>query len=537
MINTLHLQPNARSLPLTLLLVRALAHLRVLQDPHVERRHLHELVVRDVLDAVVQRQRLGLVQNHRRVLVRPHVRRRLPLRDVHLEISVPLVNPHDLAFVHVEAGLDEHDPALLGREERVRRRLPSLERDERAVFAHRDVAAVREVSVEDSVQHRGAARRGEDRVAQAEEAARRDLVLHRRDALVVREEVEHLALAVAHQLDARAVVILANLDRRLLERLELRALLVLLHDHLRRADAKLEPLAAHVFDENRDVKRAATADDEGVRGVSGLNLQREVPLELAVEPVLDVPRRHELALLARERRRVHAERHPHRGFLDGDRRKRLGAARHDRLADHHVGQTRHRADVARANAVHDLLLEVFVDEHLADLPVPVRSVRDAQGDVLLVADGAGVDAAERDAPLELVVVQVRHEHLQRRVDVHDRRGDVIDDHVEQRLERLRHLIRLRAGDALKPGRVDDGKLALLVARAERAEQVERRVHDPVRARAIAIDLVDDDAHLLVQRERLLEDESRLRHRPLYTSERRGGVERRQLALKGADGGD
>ena len=82
------------------------------------------------------------------------------------------------------------------------------------------------------------------------------------------------------------------------------------------------------------------------------------------------------------------------------------------------------------------------------------------------------------------------------------------------LEGIRHLIDLDARDALKARGVDDGELALLVGGAEVAEEVEGGVDDPVGPGAVAVDLVDDDDHLLVERERLLQDESGLGHRAL-----------------------
>ena len=50
--------------------------------------------------------------------------------------------------------------------------------------------------------------------------------------------------------------------------------------------------------------------------------------------------------------------------------------------------------------------------------------------------------------------------------------------------------------------VDHREIELLLGRAELVEQVERLVDDPVRARARAVDLVDDDDRLQAQRERL-----------------------------------
>ena len=59
-----------------------------------------------------------------------------------------------------------------------------------------------------------------------------------------------------------------------------------------------------------------------------------------------------------------------------------------------------------------------------------------------------------------------------------------------------------------------GNFALLVGGAEGAEEIERGVDDPVRARSLAVDLVDDEDHLLVKGESLLQHEPGLGHRAL-----------------------
>ena len=66
--------------------------------------------------------------------------------------------------------------------------------------------------------------------------------------------------------------------------------------------------------------------------------------------------------------------------------------------------------------------------------------------------------------------------------------------------------------AVERRRVDHREVELLVGRAELVEQVERLVDDPLRPRAGAVDLVDDDDRLQALLQRLHRDEARLRHR-------------------------
>ena len=111
---------------------------------------------------------------------------------------------------------------------------------------------------------------------------------------------------------------------------------------------ELVALAAHVLDENSDgdVQGAAAAHDEGVRGISGLDAEREVALELAVEPLLEVAGGDKLTLPACKGGGVDVEGHSDGGLLNLDRGEGLRAVGHDGLADADVGKPRDGADVA-----------------------------------------------------------------------------------------------------------------------------------------------------------------------------------------------
>jgi hypothetical protein len=79
--------------------------------------------------------------------------------------------------------------------------------------------------------------------------------------------------------------------------------------------------------------------------------------------------------------------------------------------------------------------------------------------------------------------------------------------------------------------VDHREVELLFGGAELVEEVEGLVDDPVRARAGAVDLVDDDDGLEAQRQRLARDEARLRHRALDgVDQQQHAVDHRQHAL-------
>jgi hypothetical protein len=124
------------------------------------------------------------------------------------------------------------------------------------------------------------------------------------------------------------------------------------------------------------------------------------------------------------------------------------------------------------------------------------------------------DTSDGDAPEEVVVVERRRLELERRVVLLRRRRDLLEDHVEERLQVLRLLAHLLHRVPVAPRSVHDREVELLVVRAELDEEVEDLVEDLVRPRVGPIDLVDHHERAEAVLEGLSQHEARLRHRPL-----------------------
>ena len=62
-------------------------------------------------------------------------------------------------------------------------------------------------------------------------------------------------------------------------------------DHLRAADGELVALAAHLLDQHGQLELAAAADLERVAGLGGVDLDRDVAEDLAIQAGLDLARR------------------------------------------------------------------------------------------------------------------------------------------------------------------------------------------------------------------------------------------------------
>ena len=142
------------------------------------------------------------------------------------------------------------------------------------------------------------------------------------------------------QLGDDAEVVLGHVDRHVLDRLVDLAV-DLAGDDLGLADGELEALAAHHLDEHRELQLAAALHLPGVGAVGGEHAQRHVADQLGVEARLHLAGRQLVAVLARQRRGVDADRHREARLVDVDHRQRarvVGVG--ERLADGDVGAGR-----------------------------------------------------------------------------------------------------------------------------------------------------------------------------------------------------
>ena len=128
---------------------------------------------------------------------------------------------------------------------------------------------------------------------------------------------------------------------------------------------------------------------------------------------------------------------------------------------------------------------------------------------------AAADAADSEHADIRVVIQAGHLQLKRTglVDVGCRH--VFYDGVEQGHNVTAADVRLRAGKSKQRRGIYHGKVELMLAGPQTIEQLERLIENPVGARAVAIDFVDDDQRREPARERFLRDETRLRHRTVH----------------------
>ncbi len=369
----------------------------------------------------------------------------------------------------------------------------------------------RTVLVEVMEQDRLAMRRVQQAGAQAHRATRRNVEDQMR-LIATLEHVGHFTAGNAEDLDGLARVFARHIHRRLFNRLEVVAGLILLHQDARTADLEFEALAAHRLHQDGQMQNA-TACNLKRGGIGNLgDAHRDVRLGLMQQALLQLARAHDIALAANERARGRLEDDSHRGFvnLDGSQAHRMVAARHH-IADVSVFHTNNCDDVARGDDFLFLLLQVLEGEHLLDIRVVTRAVVLDDEHGLTLVNGTRRKATNADTADEARMVDRAHLQRDRVVRVDIGSGNLLQNGVEQRIHVHVAVVRLVARIAVHRARVHDGEVELLVGSLELDHQVEHLVDDLLGAAARAVDLVDDHDDAQAQLKRMLEHEARLRH--------------------------
>ncbi len=219
-----------------------------------------------------------------------------------------------------------------------------------------------------------------------------------------------------------------------------------------------------------------------------------------------------------------------------------------RVADHDLGQPRHGDDVpgdglVRRGSVHTLGDEQFGDLGVRDDGMAVHLAH--PGDLLALADPALVDADQCEPAEERRRVEVGHQRLQRCLRVTLRWRDVLQKHVEQRVEVLAFGVLAiggfgGAGDAGAARRVQrrqserllGGLLSLVVEVGGDVEQQVVTVRDDLGDTGVGpVGLVDHQDHRQVRGQRLAQHETGLRQRALgRVDQQQHPVDHRQAAL-------
>ena len=135
----------------------------------------------------------------------------------------------------------------------------------------------------------------------------------------------------------------------------------------------------------------------------------------------------------------------------------------------------------------------------------------ADHDLVILADGAPLDAADRNAAHKLIVVDGGDQHLERSVQLHLRGGNVLQNRLKQGFQVGARLLRRIGSRACPGGAEEHGGVQLLVSGVQIHQQFQHLVDDLMHPLVGAVDLVDHDDDPMSQLQGTGEDEASLGH--------------------------
>ena len=455
----------------------------------------------------------------------------LLLRRVDVEITGACVLSDDHPLVDLGAGSDEELSPLLQVEQRERGRGAASVGDKAPRWPRPQGSVPRFVAVKDVVENAGAARFRQELGTEADEPSRRHQVLHPHPARTVVHHLLQAGLAQCEQLRDHADVLLGSVDRELLDRL-LEFPIHFAGDDLRLADRKLETLPTHQLHEHRELQLTPPLHLPRIRPFGGENTQRDVADELSFETLAEHARGQPIAVSTDERRGIDSNGHREARLVDADDGQRARIVRvRKRLTDRHLRESGDCDQFARTRLLGLDPVECLCHVEGRHLGALDPAVGAAPGDLLAVANAPLADAAKSQSSEVGRRVEVRDVRLQRMALLVEGRRDPCEEHIEERAQIVRELIRLEASTTCSRVGVDDRKLDLALVRVEVEEELVHLVHDLDDPRIRSVDLVDDEDQGQPCLERLTQDEARLRQRPLAcVHEEQDAVDHRERTL-------
>ena len=132
-------------------------------------------------------------------------------------------------------------------------------------------------------------------------------------------------------------------------------------------------------------------------------------------------------------------------------------------------------------------------------------------DVHALLEGAAHHAAHADAAYILGIVDGGDQHLRRALRIALGRGDVLEDGLEQGLQINAGLVHAQRGCTLAGGHIQDGVIQGAFIGVQVDQQIQNLAGDLLAPLVGAVDLVDDDQHLQLELQGLLQHEAGLGH--------------------------
>ena len=179
------------------------------------------------------------------------------------------------------------------------------------------------------------------------------------------------------------------------------------------------------------MQHAAAEDAPAALFCAFLYAQRQVFLQLFVQPVLYMAAGDKFAVLAEERAVVDAECHTHRRLVDSNRLECFGVlCIADSIADFKTVNTDHRTYIAVADYIGLHVSHAVESVQLFDLRLDHSAVFLGKGDHLAVFELTAVHASDSYSAYVGIIIQRSDQHL-RRAGVLLRSRDILDDSIHE----------------------------------------------------------------------------------------------------------
>ena len=296
--------------------------------------------------------------------------------------------------------------------------------------------------------------------------------------------------------------ILGHVDGQRLHRFHSVPVLILAQDDLRLAHLQFIAFPAHGFNQNGKMQLAPALHDKGIRVFRFFHPHSHVSLYFFHQTVPQVTAGHVLALFACKGTVVYQEFHGQGRLVDLDAFQRFRLFRiRNGIADLHIAQTDQRHDIAGLYLRGFHPFQALVSVKAADL-FDSSFLLVQQRDLLPVFNRSPHHAAYHDAPYIGVIVQGVGQHLQRPVRIHIRRGNGIQNHLEQRFQVITFVVHGQFCNTGTGRGVYNRELQLFIIGFQLDEQVQHFVHHFRGALVRAVDLIDDHDGLQMFLQRL-----------------------------------
>src|SRR5205823_7014612 len=288
-----------------------------------------------------------------------------------------------------------------------------------------------------------------------------------------------------------------------------------MENHLRTRDHHFIAFASHLLDQDRDLHFAARIDLKRPRSFRVVDLERDITARFANKSLAKMPRRNKFSFAPGKRRIVDQNMHANRRRIDIYKLKRRPFfAVCEGFADINFLETGESNDVAGGRMFYFDLLQSRIGKQRRDCSPLMAAIAVNADNGVPDCDATTDDTPERNSSEVIAVIQIRDEHLKEWLAQNFWRRHMLHDCFKKRRHIFVIFVQLAHGKTVLCAGINDWEIELLIGRFQLDKKIEDDVEDLVWTRIFSVDLVDDNNRLQFVFQRLAQNKTRLRLRPI-----------------------